>query len=203
MRLSRVLTVDMPRHLSISRRLLTPDQLQPVAATSGAWQEWLDSALGDLQARRLLRSLRAVDPVRRSSTRVRLPEDEGKQVVVFAANDYLGLSSAPEVQAAASAAALEFGSGPRGSALVCGYTVAHRELERDLASLKGTEEALLFPTGFAANLAVLGALITSPSCAIFSDSLNHASIVDGARLAAKSTGASLHVSSHSPSSLSQ
>jgi len=117
-------------------------------------------------------------------------------VLNFSANDYLGLSCAPEVQAAASEAALAYGSGPRGSALVCGYTVAHRRLERDLARLKGCEEALLFPTGFAANLAVLGALITSPSCAIFSDALNHASIVDGARLAAKSTGAVLHVYRH-------
>lgn len=136
-----------------------------------------------------------MDPAHHSATRVHLA-GHMSEVVVFAANDYLGLSSHPDVRAAASAAALAHGSGPRSSALLCGYTGAHRALEEELAALKGTDEALLFPTGFAANLSVLGTLLTSPECALFSDELNHASIVDGARLAVKSTGASLHIYRH-------
>jgi 7-keto-8-aminopelargonate synthetase-like enzyme len=87
-------------------------------------------------------------------------------------------------------------SGPRSSALVGGYTHAHRELEAALAELKGTQECLLFPTGYAANTAAMAALCSSKDVDIFSDELNHASIVDGARLAAKG-GASLHVYRHS------
>ena len=73
-------------------------------------------------------------------------------------------------------------AGPRSSALVGGYTSWHRELEAALAQLKGTEECLLFPTGFAANLAVASALCQEGGVVVLSDELNHASIVDGARL---------------------
>lgn len=121
----------------------------------------------------------------------------GERLLVFAANDYLGLSGHPEVRTAAARATAVFGCGPRSSALVCGYTDQHASLESALADLKGSEDVILFPTGFAANLAVLGALATSDDCAIFSDALNHASIVDGARLAAKGAGAKLHIYRHS------
>ncbi|EIE22204.1 PLP-dependent transferase [Coccomyxa subellipsoidea C-169] len=77
--------------------------------------------------------------------------------------------------AAADAAAL-YGIGPRSSPVGLGYTVLHQELESRLATLKGTEECLLFATGFAANLAVMSALGSSEDAAIFSDELNHASI---------------------------
>ncbi len=77
-------------------------------------------------------------------------------------------------------------AGPRSSAVVGGYTLLHQELERRLAALKGTEECLLFSTGFAANLAVVSALGNGEGAAIFSDELNHASIVDGSRLASRS-----------------
>ena len=66
-----------------------------------------------------------------------------------------------------------------------GYTQLHSELEGRLAELKSKEDCLLFPTGFAANLAVLTALCSNAGAAIFSDELNHASIIDGARLAAR------------------
>ena len=82
---------------------------------------------------------------------------------MFAANDYLGLSAHPAMRAVAAAAAMEHGAGPRASALVCGHTALHDELERALARLKSCETALLFPTGFAANMAVLGTLADSPS----------------------------------------
>ena len=66
-----------------------------------------------------------------------------------------------------------------------GYTFLHEELERALADLKQTEDCLLFPTGFAANVAVVSALCSSNDVTIFSDELNHASIIDGARLASR------------------
>lgn len=76
--------------------------------------------------------------------------------------------------------------GPRSSAVAGGYTFLHEELERGLALLKETEACLLFPTGFAANMAVVSALCSDAEVTIFSDELNHASIIDGARLAARS-----------------
>lgn len=104
---------------------------------------------------------------------------------LFSSNDYLGMSSHAEVRAAAANAASRWGSGPRSSALVCGYTHEHRVLESGLASLKDAEECLLFPTGYAANLGIIPALCDGPDCHVFSDALNHASIVDGCKLAAR------------------
>ena len=103
-----------------------------------------------------------------SSTRVRL----------FSSNDYLGMSTHSAVRIAAARAALAHGSGPRSSALVCGYTPEHSKLERALASLKGTEECILFSSGYAANCGVIPALCDDDTCEIFSDALNHASIVE-------------------------
>ncbi|PNH08471.1 putative 8-amino-7-oxononanoate synthase [Tetrabaena socialis] len=92
------------------------------------------------------------------------------------------------------------GLGPRSSALVAGYTHSHRQLEEGLAALKATEDCLLFPTGFAANLSVLTCLAAAAPAAggggggygsgvaVFSDELNHASIIDGARLASRGGG---------------
>ncbi|KAL4451868.1 hypothetical protein ABPG75_007530 [Micractinium tetrahymenae] len=77
-----------------------------------------------------------------------------RTIKLFSLNDYLGLSTHPAVRRAAAEAALQCGNGPRSSALVGGYTAWHAQLEAVLAELKGTEDCLLFPTGFAANLAV-------------------------------------------------
>ena len=114
---------------------------------------------------------------------------------LFSSNDYLGLGAHPRVRAAAARAAAAHGSGPRSSPLVCGYTSSHRELELGLAALKNTEECLLFPTGFAANAGVIPALADGGDCEIFSDRLNHASIVDGCRLA-RLNGAKVTVYEH-------
>ncbi|MEW5298964.1 MAG: hypothetical protein WDW38_004877 [Sanguina aurantia] len=118
---------------------------------------------------------------------------------LFSLNDYLGLASHPDVCSAASQVVLQYGMGPRSSALVGGYTSYHRELEQGLAGLKGTEECLLFPTGFAANMGTLAALAGSEDVAIYSDELNHASIIDGARLATRNTPPSVSSSSGSSS----
>lgn len=153
------------------------------------WNEWLGGAIDTLAERDLLRELRPIEPVDAVHVRSR-----GRELTLFSSNDYLGLSHHPKVRRAVAEAAENGGMGPRGSALVCGYTEAHAALERELAELKEAEEALLFPTGFAANMAVISSL-AGPEVAIFSDALNHASIIDGCRLARR-RGATLNVYPH-------
>jgi 8-amino-7-oxononanoate synthase len=111
-------------------------------------------------------------------------DDAGRPVVSFASNDYLGLSCHPAVVAAAHRALDRWGAGSGASRLVTGSRPVHHELERALAEHAGTAAAVCFPTGFAANLGVLGALAAAggPGARILSDELNHASIVDGCRL---------------------
>jgi 8-amino-7-oxononanoate synthase len=106
---------------------------------------------------------------------------ESGLVVSFASNDYLGLSGHPGVVAAAQAALDRWGAGAGASRLVTGSRPVHSELEHQLADWKGTEAAVTFPTGFAANLGVLCTL-GGPGVRILSDELNHASIIDGCRL---------------------
>jgi 8-amino-7-oxononanoate synthase len=105
----------------------------------------------------------------------------GRAVVAFASNDYLGLSSHPDVVGAAHAALDRWGTGSGASRLISGTRPVHDDLELALARWKGTESAVCFPTGFAANLAVLSVL-AGPGTRILSDELNHASIIDGCRL---------------------
>lgn len=102
-------------------------------------------------------------------------------VVSFASNDYLGLTQHPEVVAAAHRALDRSGAGSGSARLIVGSRPVHRELEQALAAWKQEEAAALFPTGFAANLGVLGAL-ADPGTLVCSDELNHASIIDGCRL---------------------
>jgi 8-amino-7-oxononanoate synthase len=106
---------------------------------------------------------------------------DGGPVISFASNDYLGLSAHPAVVAAAQSALARWGAGSGASRLVTGSRPIHSELERALAEWKGTEAAVCFPTGFAANLGVLSTL-GGPGVRILSDELNHASIIDGCRL---------------------
>jgi 8-amino-7-oxononanoate synthase len=108
--------------------------------------------------------------------------EDGRPVVAFASNDYLGLSVHPAVISAAHEALDRWGAGAGASRLVTGSRPVHAALEEALAAWKGAERAAVFPTGFAANLGVLGAF-GDAGVRICSDELNHASIVDGARLA--------------------
>ncbi|KAL9231502.1 hypothetical protein vseg_006725 [Gypsophila vaccaria] len=122
-------------------------------------------------------------------------DGHGRKLLLFSGNDYLGLSAHPTIRMAVAKAAQEHGMGPRGSALICGYTDFHCRLEACLAKLKKKEDCLLCPTGFAANMAVMVAIGSVASLlatgrvprrdekvAVFSDALNHASIIDGLRL---------------------
>lgn len=100
---------------------------------------------------------------------------------VFADNDYLGLSTDPRLKAAAREAIEKYGAGSGASRLITGTLPPHQALERHLASFKGTEDALLWATGYMANLGTISAIVGKGD-AVFSDELNHASIVDGCRL---------------------
>jgi 8-amino-7-oxononanoate synthase len=102
-------------------------------------------------------------------------------VVSFASNDYLGLSFHPAVVQAARHALDRWGAGATAARLVVGSRPVHAELEHELATWKGTEASVLFPTGFAANLGVLSTF-GEPGVLVVSDELNHASIIDGCRL---------------------
>ncbi|NSL56794.1 8-amino-7-oxononanoate synthase [Uliginosibacterium aquaticum] len=106
---------------------------------------------------------------------------DGKSLLAFASNDYLGLANAPELIAAAQAAAARWGVGAGASHLVSGHTEAHQALDEALARFTGFEAALGFATGYLANIAVMPALLGRGD-AIFADRLNHASLVDGALL---------------------
>ena len=109
-------------------------------------------------------------------------------------NDYLGLRRDPRLAEAAGAAAREHGAGTGAARLLRGTTPLHEALEAALAAWKGTEACLLFNTGFQANATLLPALL-APGDAVFSDALNHASLVDGCRMA-KAGGATVAVFSH-------
>ncbi|MCF4007197.1 8-amino-7-oxononanoate synthase [Corynebacterium uropygiale] len=107
---------------------------------------------------------------------------DGRRVLLFSSSNYLGLAQHPRLLAAATEATRRFGAGSGGSRLTTGTTALHRELERSIAEWLGTEDAIFFATGYQANLSTLAA-IGGPDVLILSDELNHASIIDGARLA--------------------
>lgn len=144
----------------------------------GSWDEWVKAELRqtrDLGQWRVLRPLLGRGP--------RFETAAGEVVVSFASNDYLGLSGHPDVVAASAAAAAEWGVGTGSSRLIVGDRQVHHRLEEELAEWKGMDAALVFPSGYQANLAVITALGSDPGCRVVSDELNHASIIDGARLA--------------------
>ena len=111
---------------------------------------------------------------------------DGKRVLLLCSNNYLGLADHPRVREAAARAAMRYGVGAGASRLVSGNMTLHRRLEERLADFKGTESCLLFGSGYLANTGVIAALAREGDV-VFSDELNHASIVDGCRLARAET----------------
>lgn len=141
-----------------------------------AWDDWLRAELDAVRAANRWRRTVAFDgdgPTGRVGDR---------ELVSFASNDYLGLAAHPRVRQAAIEALQKWGAGSSASRLVTGTRTLHHELEETIAAWKGTEAALVFPTGYAANLGVLQVFGVADAT-IFSDELNHASIIDGCRLA--------------------
>jgi len=111
---------------------------------------------------------------------------DGRPVLLLCSNNYLGLADHPRVRAAAAEAAMRWGVGAGASRLVSGTMTIHRRLEERLAEFKGRQSALLFGSGYLANMGVIAAL-ARPGDIVFSDELNHASIVDGCRLSRAET----------------
>ncbi|MFI7322981.1 8-amino-7-oxononanoate synthase [Streptomyces venezuelae] len=145
----------------------------PLTGTSSAAFGWLDEQARLRADAGLVRTLRP-----------RSADAEG--LLDLAGNDYLGLTRHPEVVEGAAAAARRWGGGATGSRLVTGSTELHAELERELAAFCGFEAALVFSSGYAANLAAVTALAPHGSL-IVSDAGNHASLIDGCRLARGTT----------------
>lgn len=116
---------------------------------------------------------------------------DGARVLALCSNNYLGLANHPALVAAATRAAATYGVGAGASRLISGSLAIHRDLEARLARFKHTEAAVLFPTGYHANVGAITTLVRRGD-AVFSDQLNHASIIDGCRL----SGAEVHVYPH-------
>lgn len=144
---------------------------------------WLDRELAQLDAEHLRRQLKASDRVAvGGSVGSGELQRDGAQLVNFGSNDYLGLASDPRLASAANQAASEAGWGSGASPLVTGRTSWHAKLERRIAEFEGAEAALVFPTGFAANAGVIPALVDEGDL-LLADAKNHASLIDGCRLA--------------------
>jgi 8-amino-7-oxononanoate synthase len=124
-------------------------------------------------------------------TRQLRPRAAGDPMIDLAGNDYLGLATHPEVVAASAAALTAYGLGATGSRLVRGSTEAHAALEADLAGWLGAERALVFSSGYLANLGAVRALATKETL-IVSDAYNHASLIDGCRISAADTVVAPH-----------
>ena len=137
--------------------------------------------LEDLRDRGLYRRMRMVSGPQ--GPRVLL---DGKRVLLLCSNNYLGLADHPQVREAAAAAAMRYGAGAGASRLVSGNMTLHRRLEERLAEFKHSERCVLFGSGYLANVGIVGALAGEDEV-VFSDSLNHASIIDGCRLARADT----------------
>jgi glycine C-acetyltransferase/8-amino-7-oxononanoate synthase len=135
----------------------------------------IEERLAELERLGLKRRLRMVSGPQ--GPRVLL---DGKPVLLLCSNNYLGLADHPKVSEAAAEAAVRWGAGAGASRLVSGTMTIHRRLEERLATFEGSEGCLLFGSGYLANLGVIGAL-AGPGDTIFSDRLNHASIIDGCR----------------------
>jgi len=147
---------------------------------------WIDEELDTLEALGLRRRLR-----HRSGPQGAEVEIDGRSVVNFGSNDYLGLASDPRIAQAAREALEREGWGSGASPLILGRSSQHVALERALAEFEGAAAALVFPSGFAANAGAIKAL-ASRGDVIFSDDKNHASIIDGCRL----SGARVQVYPH-------
>ncbi len=147
---------------------------------------FLGEELRRLERASLLREVHALDSAQEPEV-----TRDGKRLILLASNNYLGLATDPRVTEAAAEAARRWGAGTGSARLISGAMRLHDDLEARLAALKRADAALLFSSGYLANLGTISAL-AGRGDAVFSDELNHASIVDGARL----SRAEVHVYRH-------
>ena len=138
--------------------------------------QWIKDELDNLQQSGTLNRIRTIGSGLGASMVV-----DGKSVLNFCSNNYLGLANHPVLCKAASEAIAKYGVGPAAVRTIAGTMELHLTLEKKLAAFKGVESAITFQSGYCANLAVFPALVSKEDV-IFSDELNHASIIDGCRL---------------------
>jgi len=138
--------------------------------------QWIQDELANLHQSGLFTNIRTLESAQGAWLMV-----DGKRVLNFCSNNYLGLANHPRLREAATQAIKAFGVGPGAVRTIAGTMSKHIELEERLAAFKGVEAAITFQSGFNANLAALPALVGREDV-IFSDELNHASIIDGCRL---------------------
>ena len=138
--------------------------------------DWISEEISDLREAGLFTQIRTIESPQGAWLVV-----DGQKVLNFCSNNYLGLANHPHLVEAAKAALERYGVGPAAVRTIAGTMDLHLELESRLASFKGVEAALTFQSGFNANLATIPALVGKADV-IYSDELNHASIIDGARL---------------------
>ncbi|MBI2488006.1 MAG: 8-amino-7-oxononanoate synthase [Deltaproteobacteria bacterium] len=142
---------------------------------------WIENELKQIRDKKLFRVFTELQSGQ-------LPEIivDGKTYILLGSNNYLGLTTDPKVTEAASKALEKYGTGSGGSRLVSGSSDLHRELEERIALFKKTEAAILFSSGYLANIGTISALV-GPGDIVYSDELNHASIIDGCRLSRAET----------------
>lgn len=148
--------------------------------------DFIFEELQELKEHALLRDYRTIEGAQGPYVQI-----QGKSYLSFCSNNYLGLAGHPSIKQAAIEAIHQYGWGAGASRLVSGNMTLHRELEREIARFKGTESALVFPTGYMANLGALCAMVSKGDI-IIGDKLNHASIIDGCRL----SGATFRIYPH-------
>ncbi len=136
----------------------------------------LQQGLAEREAAGLYRRRRLIGGAQGAELQV-----EGRTLLTFCSNDYLGLAADPRIAAALKRGVDEYGVGSGAAHLVCGHSAAHHALEEELAAFVGYPRALLFSTGYMANIGMLGAL-AGPGDQVFEDRLNHASLLDGGLL---------------------
>jgi 8-amino-7-oxononanoate synthase len=141
-----------------------------------SWLDEIPRRLAELDAAHLTRRRREVRPAGGASMWV-----DGRRMLAFCSNDYLGLSQHDALRAAAIDGARRYGVGSGASPMVSGHSEANAALERELADFVGLERALYFYAGYATNASIVPALVGADD-ALFSDALNHACLIDGARL---------------------
>ncbi len=153
----------------------------------GPVEAWADEDLATLGAKNRLRSLEVLEV--RQGAQVTI---HGRAFIDCSSNDYLGLATSPELKRVAAAAVDKWGTGAGASRLVVGNFSAHQSFEASVARFDKKGDAVAFSSGYAANVGTIAALLRKRD-AVFTDALNHASIIDGCRL----SGAAVHVYRHS------
>jgi len=136
----------------------------------------LSSQLDELKRQQLYRSRQTIEGPQGAQVQI-----DGRMFDNFSSNDYLGLANHPTVIKAFQQGAARYGVGSGSAHLICGHSVEHQALEEELADFTGRERALVFSTGYMANLGAISALVNKDD-EVFQDSLNHASLIDGGRI---------------------